>query len=179
MSKPLSHLFKGTKGEKAFYGDAERVIAERAQGLDLREHPIKQKQLSAKERKSIAQKIRHRTATREEYVRYIWDKRFRKRRRQGVEDFYAEERKRLLAGEQGTRNWTKEQREQILSKKTPIYNGKPMEAHHTFSARKYPHLANHSEIIYPATHLEHHKGWHGGNYRKSLPGKRIRPINEF
>lgn len=66
-----------------------------------------------------------------------------------------------------------------MSGKTPKFNGKPMQAHHTYSASKYPHLANLGEAIYPATYFEHYMGWHGGAYKNSLPGKRIRPINEF
>lgn len=179
MSKPPSGLFNGTMGERVFHGDAEQVIASRVEGLDLREHPTTQKQLSTKERRSIAQKIRHRTATRDEYERYMWDKRFAKRRRAGVKMFWKQERNRLERGEAGTRNWSPEQRRDILSGKAPKFDGKTMQGHHTYSASKYPHLANKGEIIYPATPLEHKDGWHGGSYKESLPGKRIRIINEF
>ena len=179
MSKPPSGLFSGTKGDVAFRGDAERVIAKRTAGLDLHEHPTAQKQLSAKARRSIAQKIRHRTATREEYERYMWDKRFGKRRRNGIKSYWKQERNRLERGERGTRNWTSEQKAAILAGKTPKYNGKPIQAHHTYSARNFPHLANPGEVIYPSTQYEHYMGWHGGNYKKSLPGRRIRQIHEF
>ena len=56
MTKPDSGLFKGTSGIEDFYGDAERVIAERVKGLDLTPHPITQKQLSSKQRKRIKDK---------------------------------------------------------------------------------------------------------------------------
>ena len=46
MTKPESGLFRGTSGIEDFYGDAESVIAERVKGLDLREHPLQEKQLS-------------------------------------------------------------------------------------------------------------------------------------
>ena len=49
MSKPVSGLFHGTKGERFHAGDAEAVIAERTVGLDLREHPLQNWQLSAKQ----------------------------------------------------------------------------------------------------------------------------------
>ena len=179
MSKPPSELFHGTKGEISFRGDAESVIASRVVGLDLREHPLKQKQLSSKKKKELRAKIKTRTATREEYKRLSWNKRFDKRRDQGVAKFYAEERQRLSHGERGTRNWTSEQREAILKGKKPKFKGATLEAHHTYSASKYPHLANSGAVIYPATHHEHHMGWHGGKYKDSLPGRRIRPINEF
>lgn len=179
MSKPSSGLFHGTRGEIAFHGDAERVIADRVAGLDLQEHPISQRQLSTKARRSIAQKINNRTATREEYERYMWDKRFKQRRDAGVELFWKQERLRLERGEKGTRNWTPSQRKDILAGKRPSYKGKTLQAHHTYSASRYPHLSNRGEVIYPATHTEHHKGWHGGSYKKSLPGKRIRRIKEF
>lgn len=179
MSKPPSGLFNGTKGEIAFFGDAEILIAARTANLDLREHPTTHKQLNAKERRSLAQKIRYRTATREEYERYMWDKRFGKRRRAGIKNFWKQERNRLERGERGSRNWTPEQRTAILAGKTPKFNGKPIQSHHTYSARNYPHLANLGEVIYPATPYEHRMGWHGGNHKNSLPGKRIRPIHEF
>lgn len=179
MSKPLSELFNGTKGAIAFRGDAEAIIASRVDGMDLRAHPVVQKQLNARTRRMISQKIRARTATRDEYARYMWDKRFRRHRRAGVKNFYAQERQRLLLGEGGTRRWSESQRREILSKRRPTFKGRPLESHHTYSARMYPHLANRGEVIYPATHDEHHKGWHGGNYRKSVPGKRIRRLNEF
>lgn len=179
MSKPASGLFHGTKGDLAFRGDAESLIASQVSGLDLNEHPTSQRQLSTKQRRSLAQKVRHRTATREEYRRYMWDKRFAKRRKSGVKLFWKQERNRLERGEKGTRNWNAEQRLAILSGKTPRYNGRPMEAHHTYSVARFPHLANRGEVIYPATHLEHRMGWHGGSYMKNRPGRRIRQINEF
>lgn len=179
MSKPPSGLFSGTKGGRAFFGDAESVIAGRVAGLDLREHPVSQRQLSVKSRKIIARKIEARTATREEYGRYMWDKRFAKRRKEGVEDFWAHERERIAHGKRPTRNWSDEQISAIAGKRSVKHNGKTVHAHHTYSVTLYPHLANRGEVIYPATPDEHLRGWHGGSYKKSLPGKRIRRIREF
>jgi hypothetical protein len=179
MSKPPCGLWHGTAGELAFYGDAEVVIAKRVEGLDLREHPTGRKQLSDAGRRAIAKKIANRTATREEYKRYEWDARLAKRRNNGVRLFWEAERDRLEAGDRGTRNWSTEQREAILNSKRPKYNGKTLQAHHAYSVSRYPHLANVAAVLYPATPLEHLKGWHGGSYRKSLPGRRIRKINEF
>lgn len=179
MSKPLSGLFRGTRGERFHTGDVEAVIASRAAGLDLREHPLDRKQLSARQVRAIRAKIASRTATREEYEAYEWSKRFGERRRKGVSEFWRQERERLLAGLPGTRNWSQEDIARIIAKKRPRHAGKPIEAHHTFSASLFPHLANRGEIIYPATHFEHLQAWHGGNYRKSLPGRRIRRFNEF
>lgn len=179
MSKPLSGLFRGTKGERFHTGDAEAVIALRTAGLDLREHPLDRKQLSAKRVRAIRKKIELRTATREEYEIYEWSKRFGARRRKGVSAFWRQERKRLLAGLPGTRNWSPEDVTRIIAKKRPRHDGRAIEAHHTYSASLFPHLANRSEIIYPTTHFEHLQAWHGGNYRKSLPGRRIRRFNEF
>ena len=95
MSKPPSKLFQGTKGELAYYGNAEIIIAKRVVGLDLREHPLTKKQLRSVSRKRIKKKIVARTATREEYKYYMWDKRLTKRRNQGVANFWKEEQKRL------------------------------------------------------------------------------------
>lgn len=179
MSKPPSGLYSGTKGDVAFYGDAEAVIASRVAGLDLNEHPVSQAQLGNKAKKAIVQKVKARTATKEEYKRLQWDKRFANRRKAGVKLFWKQERKRLLRGEKGTRNWTLEQREAILAKKPVRFKGSTLQGHHAYSASLYPRLANKGEVIYPATRYEHHKGWHGGSSKKSVPGKRIRKIGEF
>ena len=179
MSKPSSGLFKGTKGVDDFFGNAETVIASRVKGLDLTPHPITQKQLSSKQKGRIKGKIEARTATREEYKRYMWNKRFNDRRKKGVKDFWTAEAVRLAFGEQGTRAWSEEQRNDIVKGNKASFNGKVLQGHHTYSAAKYPHLANNHLVIYPATDKEHLKGWHGGNYRKSKPGRRIRRIREF
>jgi len=179
MSKPLSGLFRGTRGERSFKGDAEEVIASRVEGLDLREHPIDRKQLSGKRRKALQKKVENRTATREEYEALEWDKRFNERRRRGVRRYWKQERERLARGEKGTRNWTEEQKAAILDKKVVRHNGKTLQAHHSYSASRYPHLADRGEVMYPATPYEHLYGRHGGNYKNSYPGKRVRKFHEF
>ena len=179
MTKPDSGLFKGTSGIDDFYGDAERVIAERVQGFDLREHPLTKKQLSTKKKKAIKTKIKKRTATKEEYKHYIWNKRLQARRQAGIDALWVSEKMRILNNEKTTRNWTDEQKQAILAGDKPKHNSKTIQAHHTYSVLRYPHLSNRAEIMYPATFTEHLKGWHGGNYRNSLPGKRIRRIEEL
>jgi len=67
----------------------------------------------------------------------------------------------------------------ILSGKRAKFDEKTLQGHHAYSASKYPHLANRSEVIYPATFNEHFHGWHGGNWKTSLPGQRIKPIEDF
>ena len=47
-------------------------------------------------------------------------------------------------------------------------------AHHIYS-----HSADKGEIIYPVTPNEHLKGWHGGNFKNSIPGEPIIDINDF
>lgn len=179
MSKPPCGLWSGTVGERSFYGNAEEVIAERTSHLDLSEHPVGRSQLSTASRARIRERINSRTATREEYKHYRWDKRLAKRRKAGVDSFWKEERRRLSNGEKGTRNWSESQRQEILAGRKPQYNGQTMQAHHTYSVLRYPHLANQSAVLYPATAYEHLEGWHGGSFCKSLPGCRIRRINEF
>ena len=179
MTKPDSGLFAGTQGIEDFYGDAEAIIASRVLGLDLTPHPITQKQLSAKQKARIKAKIAARTATREEYKRFMWDVRFTRRRKLGVNNFWEQERERIEQGKARTRNWNAEQIAAIMDGKTPKFLSQAMEAHHSYSAKDFPHLANRGNIIYPATHDEHFKGWHGGNYRQSKPGKRIRRYREF
>lgn len=82
-------------------------------------------------------------------------------------------------GEPLTRNWTEDQIRDILNGITPTYNGKTIQDHHTYSVSQYPHLANKGEVIYPVTQNEHFKGWHGGCFKKSLPGEPIVDFNEM
>ena len=93
---------------------------------------------------------------------------------------FLEKRKKLLElGNKPTRNWNTEQKQAILKKRKPSFNNQTMQSHHAYSVSQYPHLANIEGVIYPATPHEHLKGWHGGNYKKSIPGRRIRKIREF
>ena len=102
-----------------------------------------------------------------------------RRRQEGVSKFWEQERSRLQAGENGTRNWSPQQKADILDGKTPQFNGKPIQGHHSYSVSKYPHLASKGEGIFPATANEHFNGWHGGNYKNSLPGGPISAIFDF
>ena len=175
----------GNSGSKTVFSNTietktpENIIAERTKGLDLVPHPTTQKQLSPKKMKELKQKIADRTITREEYEQYDWNKRFTQRRNEGVESFWRDERVRLSRGEKGTRNWSEDQIKDILSGKRAKFDGKTLQGHHTYSASQYPHLANRSEVIYPVTFNEHFRGWHGGNWKTSLPGKRIDIIDDF
>ena len=51
--------------------------------------------------------------------------------------------------------------------------------YHTYSAKKYPHLADRGEVIFPTTFQEHLHDWHGGNWNNSLPGKRIKSNRRY
>ncbi|WP_413784658.1 T7SS effector LXG polymorphic toxin [Bacillus safensis] len=174
-------------GKKSFNGSlrigeqkvAENIIAERTKGLDLKKHPIQRKQLSAKKMKELKDKFENRTITKLEYENYRWNKKFAKHRNTGVNEFWYQERQRILNKEGPTRNWDKQQLSDILNGKKPKVDGKTVQGHHSYSASQYPHLANKGEIIYPATPNEHFNGWHGGNWKNSLPGERIKPIDDF
>ncbi|WP_167434183.1 hypothetical protein [Paenibacillus silvae] len=120
-------------------------------------------------------KVNNRTITNEEWKRLEWNKRLARRRDAGVKEFRQQEKRRMKNGEPKTRNWSQEQKEAILSNKVPSYNEKTITGHHAYSVSKYPHLANRGEIIYPATVKEHITRWHGGSYRRSLPGKPYNP----
>lgn len=108
-------------------------------------------------------KIDDRTITKAEYDQYEWNKRFSKRRTSGVDDFWYQERQRILNNETLTRDWNQEQITDILNGKKPKVDGKTIQGHHSYSASQYPHLANKGEVIYPVTPNEHFNGWHGGN----------------
>ena len=173
MSKSLSNHFHGTTGERRFLtslGQNEGdIINERVQGLDLREHPVKFK--STLSRKEIKKRIDNRTASKDDYKKYYALDRLAKRRKKGVNEFWKQERRRIKKGEPTTRNWTAEQRNDILHTRKPKINGKSLQGHHSYSVSKYPHLANKGEAIYPATFEEHLYVWHGGNFKNSLPGR--------
>ena len=156
-----------------------KIISERVKGFDLSEHSTIHKQLSSSKMKTLAKKIEKRQATAQEYKAYQWNKRFRERRKKGVERFWRQERERLLKGEQGTRNWTEQQKKDIINGLKPKFNGIAIIGHHSYSAIKYPHLADKGEIIYPATLKEHFSGWHRGNYKNSIAGKPIFLIIDF
>ncbi|MCG7315371.1 hypothetical protein MHL30_19985 [Priestia flexa] len=150
------------------------IIAERAKGLDLTLRETPYKIMGSKKMKQLNEKVKNRTITKEEWKQLMWNKRFKRRRDNGVDDFWEQERERLLNGE-ATRIWTEKQAKDIINGKAPKYEGKTMIGHHTYSASKYPQIANKGEIIYPVTFREHLYRWHGGSYKKSLPGK---PLND-
>jgi len=155
------------------------IMVQRTKGLNLREHPPPHKQISNKKMKQLENKIDNRTITKVEYEQYTWNKKFAKKRRAGVTKFWDMEASRILKEDPATRNWDTYQVKDILAGKTPKYDGKPIYGHHAYSASKYPHLAHKGEVIYPATHNEHFHGWHGSDWKKSLPGKPIKEINDF
>ena len=165
--------FHGTTGERAFptnhsspEGD---IIKDRVQGLDLRAHPVKYK--SSLSLKEIKKRILDRTASKDDFKKLDSHSRLDKRRKKGVNEFWKQERRRIMKGEKTTRNWTAEQRDAILHSRTPKVDGKSIQGHHTYSVSKYPHLANKGEIIFPVTFAEHLYVWHGGNFKNSLPGR--------
>ncbi|MDT3496459.1 hypothetical protein NLU03_19110 [Bacillus toyonensis] len=161
----------------------EEIIAQRVlkAELDLTPKLTPYKSLSRGQQKKIKEKIENRTVTKEEYKRYQWDKRFSKRRAAGVNEFWKQEKKRILDGEPTTRDWTNEQIQEILRGKKPQYNGQSIIGHHTYNAMNYPHICNRGELIYPVTSREHLRGWHGGSYSKNAPGRPVNPnyLEEF
>jgi len=183
MSKPTSGLFKNTQGFKNHpaysISSFEERVAVLAAKEQFREHPTKQRQLSSKKLKELRAKKTNRTIKKSEYKALEWNKRLSKRRNEGIEKFWQIEKKKLRANLPGTRNWSEEQITAILAGERPKFNNKTMASHHTYSVKDYPHLANRGDLIYPATYIEHKDGFHGGNYKKSLPGKPIKHISEF
>jgi len=182
MSKPDSNHFSGTAGQKATFENSSTasVINDRinTEDSEKKEHPTRYSQLSAKKLKQLREKVYNRTITKEEYRRLFWQKRLTNRRNEGIKQFWINERRLIKKGLPTTRNWSAEQRKDILSGKKPKHKGKAMASHHVYSVAKYPQLANRHEFIYPVTVYEHIYGWHGGNTKSSLPGKPINRIKE-
>jgi RHS repeat-associated protein len=135
------------------------------------------KPLSPKQRARLQQKLNNRTITRQEFAHLDWDRRFTNRRARGVDRFWSQERRNLRNGGTGTRNWTPEQRNDILAGRTPTHNGKPIEGHHKYNALDHPHIADDPNNIYPATDVEHLNRWHGGNYQNDTYGKPLNPAH--
>ncbi len=181
MSKPSSGYFSGTLGYKASKSIStnDKKPDKIKDKLDLREHPTKYKQLSSKKLKQLRKKEANRTITKKEYKQKEWQKRLNKRRQTGIDDFWHHEKFLIETKSKTTRAWSAEQRTDILNNKKPKFEGSTMHSHHTYSVAKYPHLANIGSLIYPATSNEHRNGWHGGNYRNSLPGVPIKNIKDF
>ena len=133
------------------------------------------KPLTPKQKKEIKNKIGSRTATQDEYLHLDWDRRFNNRRQRGVNRFRSQEKKRLMSGGQGTRNWTEQQTRDIINGKMPNYNGIPIEGHHKYNALDYPQMADDGNYIYPATYNVHFNRWHGGNWQNDTSGSPINP----
>ncbi len=182
MSKSTSGLFKNTKGFRSFIQNnytPEEIIAHRAQNLDKKAHPLKYKILSKKSISLLMQKIEDRNITKAEYILLQSNIRLADRRTRGVINFWKEEAKRIKHGAPTSRDWSEKQKNAILHREKPKYKGKIIYAHHTYSVKNYPHLADKHEIIYPATFKEHLLGWHGGNFKRSHAGRQIKIIKEF
>lgn len=155
MSKGHSDLFHGTIGDSFPNVTDTSIVEKRTSGFDLNEHPRKNKSLTSKQEKEIKDKINNRTATMEEYKLLKSDERFSKRRKKGVREFWEQEKQRIKNGEKTTREWNEEQKNAILNNKVPVFNNRSIQAHHSFSAKKYPHLADKGEVIFPVTFDEH------------------------
>jgi hypothetical protein len=117
-----------------------------------------------------------RSFTREEIDAFNRGARIEKKRDRGVGDFWALERQRLRNGQPGTRNWTPEQRADILAGKVPKGpDGNPMEGHHMFGVKDFPQVAGTGANIHPATRKEHKDRWHGGDTKADTDGMPRRP----
>ena len=132
-------------------------------------------QLSPKLKKELLNKVEDRKITKNEYKLLQWDRRFKNRRNRGVKRCWTQERNELLKGGNGTRNWNQQQRSDIINRKTPQFNGKPMEGHHKYNAIDYPQIADDPKNIYLATNNEHFERWHGGNYQNDTCGVPLNP----
>jgi len=175
MSKPSSGHFSGTTGNKNTSKNMSRnndmSVIITSKDIDTREHPTKYKQIGSKKRKALREKVQLRTITKAEYKRLEWQKRLDIRRKAGIDSFWDRERFRISLNLPTTRNWSAEQRADILNHKMPKFNGKSMHSHHTYSVAKYAHLANQGRLIYPVTAYEHTNRWHYKGTKNSLPGR--------
>jgi hypothetical protein len=173
-NKTVGNVTKKIKPAKKIQ-NPEKILASRTKGLDLRPHPSKIKQISAKRMKELNRKLKNRTITKSEYKQLMWNKNMNKIRKKAVRKFWDEEIIRIKQGKP-TRPWTMEQVKQIQAGKKPTVNGEVFQGHHSYSVSQFPHLAGRHEVIWPTLRTEHFKMWHGGNWTTSLPGKPMIPI---
>ena len=151
-------------------------VSDAASAAPRRSYSTPFQPLSASSNTALEAKISQRTATRDEYQQVQWSRRFDNRRSRGVQRFWSAERKRLLAGQDGSRSWTAEQQSRIIKRLTPQFNDQPIEGHHRYNALNYPDIADNPSYIYPATDLEHLYRWHGGNYQNETHGAPLNPL---
>ncbi|MBF7142696.1 MULTISPECIES: PAAR domain-containing protein [Pseudomonas] len=172
-----------TQGLGSNFGNVK--IQRREISLDSTEkvttHKLPHTPLGRYQRKALKRKLDSRTITKEEYARLDWDRRFSNKKTKGIARFWAQERLSLKAGNEGTRNWSQEQKAAILDYKKPTFNGEPIQGHHRYNASAHPHLASDPKNIYPATRTEHLKRWHGGSWRNDSFGEPVNPsfLEEF
>jgi hypothetical protein len=134
------------------------------------------KPLSKGERADLRANVEARTATRSQYERLDWDRRFANRRARGVDRFWANERQALREGGATTRHWLADQQQAILAGKRPTFGRRTVQGHHRYSVMEHPHLADDPSIIYPATGAEHFYRWHGRSFGNQTHGT---PLNPF
>ncbi|MGZ9708608.1 PAAR domain-containing protein [Pseudomonas sp. GNP013] len=137
-------------------------------------HKVPYSPVTKTQRAALKTKLENRTLSKDEYKRLDWDRRFANKRAKGVSRFWSDERTKLKLGESGTRKWSPEQKADILSGKTPKYNGESIQGHHKYNALDHPQLASDPKNIYPATRTEHFERWHGGSWRNDSFGE---PVN--
>ncbi|WP_338010777.1 RHS repeat-associated core domain-containing protein, partial [Pseudomonas syringae] len=163
------------KSELATQDNSTRpVVDEGTPAVPSYETPYKP--LGSPQKKVLQGKVETRTATRDEVAQLDWDRRFSNRRQRGVDRFWSDERKRLRGGEEGTRDWSPEQADDIIKNKRPKFDDKTIEGHHMYNALDYPQLADKYFNIYPATRDEHLYRWHGGNFQNETLGKPLNPL---
>lgn len=131
--------------------------------------------LSDKAKKDINDKVINRTATKQEVKSLERSNRISAQRKYAVDEFWKDEKSKILSGAKTKREYTTQQKKDIISGKTPTHNGEPIEGHHTYSVKDYPQQANDKANIYPATKPEHISRWHGGKFQNQTSGKPLNP----
>jgi hypothetical protein len=130
------------------------------------------RQLHSRQVARLQARIADRTVTKAEWKRLQWHERLQARRQRGVDAFWAAERQRLRVGQSGTRNWSPEAVEEILSGPRGPRN---IQSHHKYSVSQYPQLADDPLNIEPVTYFEHRFRWHGGSWSRPTHGVPLDP----
>lgn len=137
----------------------------------------KYKSLSDDKLEELSKKLNSKNISKKEYKQIAWHKKMKKMREDAVDKFWNIERKKLLSGTKTTRNWTIQNKKDIIQGRSPKYidsSGKKtsIDGHHKYNVKDHPQQAGDAKNIYPAErNTEHFKRWHGKNWQNETKGK--------
>jgi len=166
---------KHTKNAKIDSKIKQNIYKKQNQSKYNLSHNSNKNILGNKQKNIVGNKINKRTVTKEEYKQFQRTEKIIKQRKYAVDGFWKNEKNKILSGQKTSRRWNVKQKKDIISGKTPKFNGKPIEGHHMRNVKDFPQQADDVRNIYPTTKNEHINRWHGGSFKNKTSGK---PLNK-